>query len=414
MVRAIIAIIGVVLLAAIVVGGALLFVPQTEQWLTDNIPALQDLGWRLLGCIAVVILAMIALKLIRRIGEPLIERIVNRTKRSEFSADEQQRARTLLTVLMTSARIAVFVVALMFILSRFDVDYGPLLVAAGGVSLALGFGAQSLIRDFFAGFFILLEGQYNIGDVVEINGKSGTVEKLNLRTTVLRDIGGEVHTIPNGEIKLTSNQTKQWSRAIVDVSVAYEENIDDVGKTLQAVANEMHAVEPWDKKLLEWDVMGVERFDTYAVIVRVLLKTRAGEQWGVAREFRRRCKLKFDELGIELPVPRQLQIQKVFEEDGEGAETGRRKKRAGVLRYVRGQVGEGDEDDGRAAMSVEERDRARSIAQREVDLAKSDGDGAPVTHDNHTPEAEKAGREMAAVKAARNPGDDTADPLKPT
>jgi moderate conductance mechanosensitive channel len=399
--RALIVITGLVVLVATVVGGVVLFVPQVETWFIANLPAMEDIGWRLLGVLVVIVVAMIVLKVIRRLGEPLIERVVNRTKRSEFSADEQQRARTLLTVVMTSARLAVFIVALMFVLSRFEVDYGPLLVAAGGISVAVGFGAQSLIRDFFAGFFILLEGQFNIGDVVEINGKSGTVEKLNLRTTVLRSLAGDVHTIPNGEIKMTSNQTKLWSRAIVDIGVAYEENTDHVGKVLDAVAREMGAVEPWDKKLLEADVMGVERFDNSAVVIRVLLKTRAGEQWGVAREFRRRCKLKFDELGIEIPWPQQVQSVKGYaEQEPKEADQAQRKKRAGVLRYVRKMRGDETEEEGAlAAMSVEERDRAESIAKH--DEEKKD----TVDPDKHTPEAEKVGAEMAVKRSEkRGPG----------
>jgi moderate conductance mechanosensitive channel len=389
--RVLIVVTGLVVLAAIVVGGVVLFVPQVEQWLMNNLPAIEDIAWRLLGVLVVIVVAMIVLKVIRRVGEPLIERVVNRTRRSEFSADEQQRARTLLTVVMTSARLAVFIVALMFVLSRFEVDYGPLLVAAGGISVAVGFGAQTLIRDFFAGFFILLEGQFNIGDVVEINGKSGTVEKLNLRTTVLRSLSGDVHTIPNGEIKMTSNQTKLWSRAIVDIGVAYEENTDHVGQVLEAVAKEMRTVEPWDKKLLEADVMGVERFDDFAVVMRVLLKTRAGEQWGVAREFRRRCKLKFDELGIEIPLPQQVQSMKDYAgQEPKEVDQARRKKHAGLLRYVRKIRGDEAEEEGAlAAMSVEERDRAESIARHD------DSEKDVVEPDKHVPEAEKLGAEMA-------------------
>src|SRR5690606_1729131 len=123
------------------------------------------------------------------------------------------------TVFMTTVRLVVYITAIMFAVAQFDVDYGPLLVAAGGISLAVGFGAQTLVKDFFAGFFILLEGQFSIGDVVEVNGKTGTVENLNLRTTVVRSLNGDVHTIPNGQIATTTNMTKLWSRTIVDIGV---------------------------------------------------------------------------------------------------------------------------------------------------------------------------------------------------
>jgi hypothetical protein len=188
---------------------------------------------------------------------------------------------------------------------------------------------------------------------------------------------------------MSSNQTKHWSRAVVDIGIAYEENTDDVGQVLQAVAKEMREVEPWDKKLLEYDLMGVERFEDFAVVLRTLLKTRAGEQWGVAREFRRRTKLKFDELGIEIPWPQQVQSEKWYDEtDAKGIEQERRKKRAVLLRYLRRMRGEAVEDEpAAAAMSVEERDRAETIAKRDTPAETE-----------HQPVAEKVGLEMAAQR----------------
>jgi small conductance mechanosensitive channel len=303
----------------------------------------------------------------------LIERIVKRAdKKKGFSADEQQRARTLMTVFMTTARVVVYITAIMFAIAQFDVDYGPLLVAAGGVSLAVGFGAQSLVKDFFSGFFILLEGQFSIGDVVEINGKTGTVENLNLRTTVLRSLTGDVHVIPNGEIAVTTNQTKLWSRMVLDIGVAYEENTDEISGIMEAVAKEMRDDDVWGKKVLEYAMMGVNELGDSAVVIRMLLKTRAGEQWGAGREYRRRLKLKFDELGVEIPWPQRVVSYKGYADmDAKERDQETRKKKAKILRYVRKSRGEMTEEEvALASMSIEERDRAETLAKREVELAK--------------------------------------------
>jgi moderate conductance mechanosensitive channel len=342
--------------------------PDTREQYYEEIG--KTIGIRALKVLAVLFAAWLVLLLIRKIGEPLIEGIVRRAdKRKGFSADEQQRARTLMTVFMTTARVVVYITAIMFAIAQFDVDYGPLLVAAGGVSLAVGFGAQTLVKDFFAGFFILLEGQFSIGDVVEVGGKVGTVENLNLRTTVLRSLNGDVHTIPNGQISATTNMTKMWSRAIVDIGIAYEENVDEVGQVLEAVAKEMRDDEAWGKKLLDAIYMGVLSLGDSSVVLRMLLKTRAGEQWGASREFQRRCKLKFDELGIEIPWPQRVVSYK-SELSEEELQQVRRRKRANLLRYVRRMRGEVTEEEAELAkLSVEERDRAETMAKREAELA---------------------------------------------
>jgi moderate conductance mechanosensitive channel len=334
----------------------------------------KTVGIRAIKVAAVFLVAWLILWLMKVVGSPLIERIVRRSDgKSEFSADEQQRARTLMTVFMTTARVLVYITAIMFAIAQFDVDYGPLLVAAGGISLAVGFGAQTLVRDFFAGFFILLEGQFSIGDVVELNGMIGTVENLNLRTTVLRSLDGSVHTIPNGEVSRTTNMTKQWSRAIVDVGVAYEENTDDICGIMEAVAQEMREDANWGHKLLEYIMFGVHELGDSGVEIRILLKTRAGEQWGVAREYRRRVKLKFDELGVEIPWPQRVISYKSYaDQDEETRRNAGRAKKARILRYVRRARGEITEEEAALAnMSVEERDRAMTLARHQADKAIS-------------------------------------------
>lgn len=387
--------------------------PQTRSMYYEEIG--KTVGIRAAKVAAVLLVAWLILYLIRKIGEPLIERIVSRAdKKSEFSADEQQRARTLMTVFMTTARVVVYITAIMFAIAQFDVDYGPLLVAAGGVSLAVGFGAQTLVKDFFAGFFILLEGQFSIGDVIEVNGKTGTVENLNLRTTVIRSLNGDVHTIPNGEISVTTNQTKLWSRAIVDVGVAYEENTDDVSAVMEGVAKEMREDEAWGKKLLDAILMGVVELGDSAVTIRMLLKTRAGEQWGASREYLRRCKLKFDELGIEIPWPQTvLSYKQNADKDDKTLATEQRRKRLQILRYVRKMRGEMTEEEAAlAAMSVEERDRAETIAKREVELAKEKAEDNPEpepaadapkveAEQPHVSDAEKLAKHLATQQIAK-------------
>lgn len=377
--------------------------PETRERYYEEIG--KTIGTRALKVVGVLAAAWLILLLIRKIGEPLIEGIVKRAdKKKGFSADEQQRARTLMTVFMTTARVVVYITAIMFAIAQFDVDYGPLLVAAGGVSLAVGFGAQTLVKDFFAGFFILLEGQFSIGDVVEVGGKVGTVENLNLRTTVLRSLNGDVHTIPNGEISVTTNMTKLWSRAIVDIGIAYEENADEVGQVLEAIAKEMREDEPWDKKILDAIYMGVNTLGDSSVNLRMLLKTRAGEQWGASREFQRRVKAKFDELGIEIPWP-QTVISNKSNADDQTQEQEARTKRAHMLRYVRNMRGEITEEEAELAkLSVEERDRAETLANREAELAGDKGknkEAARETVDNSRAAAQDGNEMSDAEKLAK-------------
>lgn len=390
--------------------------PETRKQYYEEIG--KTAGIRAAKVAGVLLVAWLLLFLIRKIGEPLIERVVNRAdKKSDFSADEKQRARTLMTVFMTTARVVVYITAIMFAIAQFDVDYGPLLVAAGGVSLAVGFGAQTLVKDFFAGFFILLEGQFSIGDVVELNGKTGTVENLNLRTTVIRSLNGDVHTIPNGEITTTTNQTKLWSRTVVDIGVAYEENTDEVGQVMEGVAKELREDEAWNKKILDAILMGVTELGDSSVTLRMLLKTRAGEQWGASREYMRRCKLKFDELGIEIPWPQTVMSYKDYADKDEKTIAGeQRKKRAQLLRYVRKMRGEMTEEEAAlASMSVEERDRAETMAKRESELAKESGktegqasvetaadSNSPADDDSSISDAERLAKKLATQQIRKD------------
>ena len=216
----------------------------------------------------------------------------------------EQRAKTLAALLNNIALVVIIAIAVIMIIRGFGIDVGPLLATAGVVGLAISFGAQSLVKDVISGAFILLEGQYGIGDVVRIGTTAGLVEKITLRTTILRDIEGVVHIIPNGQIDKVSNLTKTWSRAVLDVGIAYGEDVDRALSVLRAVGLEMRADANWEPLLIDDpEVLGVEKLADSGVILRIMAKTIPLKQWDVARELRRRIKNRFDSEGIEIPFP---------------------------------------------------------------------------------------------------------------
>jgi small conductance mechanosensitive channel len=253
--------------------------------------------------VAVIVVAILLYRLIR----VLIHRLVNR----QIDEDDplvrrlrEQRARTLGSLLGSVALVAVVIVTLLTILDILIDNIGPILASFGIIGLAFSFGAQSLVKDVISGTFMLLEGQFGIGDVVRIEGASGMVEKITLRTTVLRDLEGVVHIIPNGSITRVSNLTKAWSRALLDVGIAYRENVDHAIAVLKEVLAEFHADEHWGDALLERpEVLGVQALADSAVVIRCVAKTLPLRQWEVARELRRRIKNRFDRDGIEIPYP---------------------------------------------------------------------------------------------------------------
>lgn len=215
-----------------------------------------------------------------------------------------KRAETLKAVVRSVISIALIAVALMMILGNLGLDIGPILASAGVLGLAVGFGAQQLVRDVINGFFILMDDQIRVGDVVSIAGQGGLVESVNLRLTKLRDLSGNVHYVRNGEITVVTNMTKEFSRYVFDVGIAYRENVDEVIEVLKQIDEEMRQDEVYGADILEpLEILGLDRFDDSAVVVRVRTKTKPIRQWAVGREFNRRMKQRFDELGIEIPFP---------------------------------------------------------------------------------------------------------------
>lgn len=219
-------------------------------------------------------------------------------------SEREKRAETLTRTLGHFATVAVWFFAGMMILKELGVDIGPILAGAGIAGLAVGFGAQSLVKDFLSGIFIIIENEYRVGDVVRIADTAGLVEKITLRTTTLRDLEGNVHIIPNGEIAVVTNMTKEWSRFLIDVGVAYKEDVDYVMEVLKEVGEEMEKHETFGRLILEpLQILGVDSFGDSSVNIRVMFTTQPLQQWTVGREFRRRIKNTFDEKGIEIPFP---------------------------------------------------------------------------------------------------------------
>jgi small conductance mechanosensitive channel len=202
-------------------------------------------------------------------------------------------------------RVALFAVALLLTFNVF-IDIGPILAGAGILGLAVSFGAQSLVKDVISGFFILFENQFAIGDVIEAGGKSGVVEKMTLRVVVLRDLKGTMHIVPNSEIKVVSNMTRGWSRAVVDVGITYEEDIDKALAVVRDEAAQFSTDKVWGAQLDgPLEVPGIESLSDSSVVVRTLIRTQPGSQWNAAREFRRRLKKRLDREGISIPYPQR-------------------------------------------------------------------------------------------------------------
>ena len=221
------------------------------------------------------------------------------------SADEQARIQTLARVFRNSAAIVIAIVAGTLVLGELGVSVAPILATAGVAGVAIGFGAQSLIKDYFNGFFLLLEDQLRQGDVVEVAGKGGLVEEVTLRYVRLRDMEGHVHYVPNGEIKLVTNRTRAYATPVVDVGVAYREDIDEVLGVMRSAAAELRADPQWKERIVEdLEVIGVDRWEQSAVVLRARFKVVPPiQQWNVKREYLRRLKKLFDARGIEIPFP---------------------------------------------------------------------------------------------------------------
>lgn len=234
-----------------------------------------------------------------------IEKVVaGRDRELIAEIETEKRLKTLGNLLRRVAIMVVLLISTMMILKEVGMDIAPIIAGAGIIGLAVGFGAQNLVRDIISGFFILMENQIRVGDVGIINGTGGLVEDINLRTIVIRDLEGTVHIFPNGTIETLSNRSKGWSRYVVDVGVAYKENVDDVMKVLSEIGNGLSKDESFGPLVLEpLEILGVDDFGDSDVTIKCMIKTLPLKQWEVGRELRRRIKNTFDERGIEIPFP---------------------------------------------------------------------------------------------------------------
>jgi small conductance mechanosensitive channel len=266
------------------------------------------IAWLLDAGLRIALIAVVAY-LVVRIGTAATRRF-----ESEMSAgtgldviERTKRAQTLGQLLQKTLSIVVIVIAALMILRELGVDVTPVLTGAGIVGLAVGFGAQTLVRDVISGFFLILEDQVRVGDVAVVNGVGGMVEAINLRTIVLRDLEGTVHVVPNGEIKTLANKTKDYSYYVMDIGVQYGEDPDRIGAVVKEIAATLLSDERFRPSILEpLELIGVDAFGEGQIILKTRIKTVPLKQWEVGRELRRRIARGFSERGIVMPYPQRM------------------------------------------------------------------------------------------------------------
>ncbi len=252
------------------------------------------------GIVFTLILGFVALKVATLLGAKLTGYL----QRDKFDVELQKRADTLSSVVRWVLKTGILIVILVMLLGKFGVEIGPIIAAAGIVGLAVGFGAQNLVQDVISGFFILLEDQVRVGDVVQLDGRGGLVERVTLRMIVLRDLSGNVHYVRNGKIDVVTNMTKEYSRYVFNIGVSYREDVDEVIGVIKRVDEELRADPEFKNDIIQpIEVMGLDEFADSALIIKARTTTKPIKQWRVGREFNRRLKLAFDKQGIEIPFP---------------------------------------------------------------------------------------------------------------
>ena len=275
---------------------------QVVPWLMSTGLAL---GQSVLRIVLIIVASYVGVKFLRIAidrAEAMLIRAGEATE--EIPGVTKKRVTTLTSVLRTIAVGLIWAVAIVVSLDQVGLDITPILAGAGLLGLAVGFGAQNLVRDIISGFFLILENQVRVGDVAIINGTGGLVEAITFRTVVLRDLSAVVHVFPNGSINTLSNMTKGWSAYVIDVGVAYKEDTDRVVQVMCQVDEEMRQDPQFEPKMLgPIEIFGVDNFGESEVTIKARLRTHPIQQWGVGREYRRRLKKAFDAVGIEIPFP---------------------------------------------------------------------------------------------------------------
>jgi len=295
--------------------------PLTE-WLIDvfNVDqegltagVLGDIIEPLLQVILILVIAYVAVKVLRRGLRRVIERSKVNKPGLDFgdltpvSTRKVQRMDALGAVGQSAIGVVIWILALFIILgTTFGIDITPLLAGAGILGLAVGFGAQDLVKDIISGIFMLLEDQYGVGDVIDVGEAIGVVEGIGLRSTRVRDVTGTLWHVPNGEIRRVGNMSHEWSRALLDIGVAYGTDLDAAAEVIKGVADNMYTEETYSGLFLsEPEIWGIETLAADSVVIRLVIKTKPGEQWAIARELRRRIKLALDQAQIEIPFPQR-------------------------------------------------------------------------------------------------------------
>jgi len=278
------------------------FTEQLSPFLAHKSMAMVEASLRIILILAVGYLAIRALKF----GLKKLEQVLLtwREREDKEQIANEKRVKTLTGMLRTICLTLVWVVGIVMSLDQIGLDITPILAGAGIVGLAVGFGAQNLVRDVINGFFMILENQIRVGDVAIVNGTGGLVEAISFRTITLRDLSGTVHIFPNGTVSTLANMTKDWSAYVMDIGVAYKEDTDKVAEIMREVGEDLQQDPQFGRKILEpIEILGVNNFGESEVVIKARLKTIPIEQWSVGREYRRRLKKAFDRKNIEIPFP---------------------------------------------------------------------------------------------------------------
>jgi small conductance mechanosensitive channel len=285
---------------AIGIGGILEFWGLRASWFVKS-----EIGSTILSRSVTIAITLGVVMLIIDLSGFLTKRLVSpRTGPSGTVIEPGRKKKTLVPLFHWLMNVAAVFVGAVIVLSQFGVNVTPILAGAGIVGLAVGFGAQSLVKDFITGLFLLFEDSVAVGDVVVINGTGGLVEAVTLRTVKMRDLAGNVHVVPNGSIDMITNMTKEYSRYVFEVGIAYREDVDEVTGILKEIGESIQNDPEYQGDILEpLEILGVDRFDDSAVVIKARITTRPIKQWRVGREFNRRMKKMFDERNIEIPFP---------------------------------------------------------------------------------------------------------------
>lgn len=267
-----------------------------QNWLIAELP----------GLLIALVLFYLAFKIVGFSVKKLNKKILNNAKQNDKEDTDEagKRINTLTSIIHGAIKIILWMILIMIVLQKFGINIAPILAGAGIVGLAVGFGAQQLVKDYISGFFIILENQIRSGDVAIIDGTWGLVEKIEFRTITLRDLSGVVHIIQNGKINIMSNMTKDWSAMVFDIGVAYKENTQVVKDLIKKVGDEIQNDSKFKDKILEpIEIFGLDEFADSAIVIKARLKTKPSAQWAVGREYRERLKYAFDQNNIEIPFP---------------------------------------------------------------------------------------------------------------